>query len=64
MAPLTIVIALALLATIAALGGGIISLMRGGEYDEKNEVKWMAARVGLQGLTFILLLVALFLADR
>jgi len=63
MSLLTIVIGLALLATIFALGGGVISMMRGGEYDQKNEVRWMAARVGLQGLTFLLLLVALYLAN-
>jgi len=64
MSTLTIVITVALIATILALGTGIVSMMRGGEFDEKHDTQFMLARVGLQGLTFILLLVALYLAHR
>ena len=61
---LTIVIIAALLATIATLVTGIGSMAKGGEYDEKHSTQLMAARVGLQALTFILLLLAIYLANN
>ena len=60
---LTIVILLAMVATVAMLVMGIGSMAHGGEYDEKHETQFMFARVGLQGATFLLLLLALFLAN-
>lgn len=59
---LTIVIILALIATVIALGWGIVSMVHGGAYDEKHSHQLMGARVGLQGLAFLLLLFALFMA--
>jgi hypothetical protein len=59
---LTIVIVLAMLATAVMLVLGIRSMGHGGEYDEKHEVQFMFARVGLQGVTLLLLLLALYLA--
>jgi len=61
MSSLTIVISVALIATIVALGTGIVSMMRGGEFDRKHDTQLMFARVGLQGITFVLLLIALYL---
>ena len=63
MSLLTIVILLAMVATVAMLVMGIGSMAHGGEYDEKHETQFMFARVGLQGATFLLLLLALFLAN-
>ncbi len=59
---LTAVIILALIATLITLGWGIGSMARGGDYDDRHSVQLMGMRVGLQGLTFVLLLVALFMA--
>ena len=59
---LTFLIICALVATIAALGSGIVSMMRGGESDLKHSSHLMWARVGLQGVAFALLVVALAIA--
>jgi ABC-type dipeptide/oligopeptide/nickel transport system permease subunit len=59
---LTIVILLALGATAVSLVLGIISMERGGKYDDEHGTRFMAMRVGFQGLTLVLLLVALFFA--
>lgn len=61
---LTISIVLALFSTVAVLAMGVASMARGGEYDEKHDTQFMAARVGLQSATFLLLLVALYLANH
>ena len=63
MSLLSIMIILALLATIGALGAGLFSMLRGGEYDRQHGTQLMAARVGFQGLAVVLLLVALFAAN-
>jgi hypothetical protein len=60
---LSIMIILALLATIGALGAGLYSMLRGGEYDRQHATQLMAARVGFQGLAVVLLLVALYAAN-
>jgi hypothetical protein len=59
---LTIVILLALGATAVSLVLGIISMERGGQYDLEHGTRYMAMRVGFQGLTLVLLLLALFFA--
>ena len=51
-----------MLATIGALGMGIGSMVRGGEYDREHSTQYMFARVGLQGVTLALLLIALLAA--
>lgn len=63
MSVLTVLIILALLATLGALGTGLVSMMRGGEYDQKHAEQFMFARVGFQGATLVLLLVALYFAS-
>ncbi len=64
MTMLTIVIVLALLATAAALIWGIVSMAHGGEFDQHHSLQLMFARVGLQGLTLLLLFLALLIAVR
>jgi len=55
-------IGLALLATVVVLGLGISSMGRGGKFDEQHEVQFMSARVGLQALTIVLLVIAAYMA--
>jgi len=53
---------LAMLATMITLGMGIVSMARGGEYDREHSAQLMGWRVGLQGLTLVLLAVALIVS--
>ncbi len=62
MNPINVLIMLALLATAAALAVGVVSMVRGGEFDRAHATQFMSARVGLQAITVILLLIALFVA--
>lgn len=59
---LTMVIMIALVATIGVMGTGIWSMAHGGEFDRKHSTQLMFARVGMQGLTVLLLLFAVYLA--
>ncbi len=59
---LTTLVVIGLLATIASLGLGIGSMVTGGEFDRKHADQFMGARVGLQALTIVVLLVAAFLS--
>jgi hypothetical protein len=54
-------ITLAVLATAGALGLGIVSMMRGGRFDREHAGRYMTARIGLQGMTLVLLLAVLAL---
>jgi hypothetical protein len=58
-----IIILVLMLATLAVLVVGIIFMMRGGEANRKNSNKLMSLRVGLQGLT-VLLLGAMFMMSK
>lgn len=60
---LTMVIILALILTVGLVGTGIWSMAHGGDFDEKHSTQLMIARVGMQGLTILLLLFAVFLAS-
>lgn len=55
-------VVLAMLATVVALGMGIVSMARGGEYDQQHGTQLMGWRVGLQAATLVLLVVALIVA--
>ncbi len=55
----TLLIVLGMLLTIVALGTGIGSMMRGGEYDQKHSADFMMLRVVAQGATLVVLLIAL-----
>ncbi len=63
MSILTLIIILALLLTIAVLATGIGSMAHGEEFDRKYGTQLMFARVGMQGITLILLFIALYLAN-
>ena len=60
---LNVVIVAALLMTVGLIGTGIWSMAHGGEFDRKHSTQLMVARVGMQGITFILLLLAFYLAS-
>ena len=60
---LNVVIVVALLMTVGLIGTGIWSMAHGGEFDRKHSTQLMVARVGMQGITFILLLLAFYLAS-
>lgn len=58
---MTVVIILALLATMVALLFGLMSLGQGGRFDRDFGTGFMWARVGFQGLAVVLLVLALLL---
>ena len=60
---LTVVIIVALLMTIGLVSTGVWSMAHGGEFDRKHSTQLMFARVGMQGLTVLLLLFAVYLAS-
>jgi hypothetical protein len=60
---LTVVIMVALLMTIGLVGTGVWSMAHGGEFDRKHSTQLMFARVGMQGFTVLLLLIAVYLAN-
>ncbi len=59
---LTLLIVAALLWTIGVIGTGIWSMAHGGEFDRKHSTQLMMARVGMQGVTLLLLVWAFLLA--
>jgi Hypoxia induced protein conserved region len=61
---MTALVVLALLATVAALVSGIVSMAHGGGFDRRHSHQIMFARVGLQGATLVILLIAIWLAAR
>lgn len=60
----TYLLPLALLAVLAALGLGVIGLLRGGEFNRKYGNRLMRARVAAQALAVILLLVTVYLKTQ
>ena len=61
---LTVIIAIALIVTAGALVMGIISMSRGGEFDQQHNTQLMFLRVGAQGVVILLLLLALYFANK
>lgn len=61
MDPLLVVIILALFATIAAMGLGLLSMSSGGSIDRVLSTKLMWTRVAFQALTLLLLIIAVLL---
>lgn len=61
---LTTVIIAALVATIVSLVMGLGYMGKGGKADEAHSIQFMSLRVSFQALTFILLLLALYLANN
>jgi len=60
---LTVMIFLAMAATVVALFLGVNSMERGGEYDRVHSTRYMKMRVAFQGLTLLLLAISLYLAN-
>ena len=60
---LNFVIILALLATIGALGIGLLSMGIGGNLDRDFGERFMWIRTSLQGVAVLLILVALIIAN-
>ncbi|MGH1397894.1 MAG: twin transmembrane helix small protein [Alphaproteobacteria bacterium] len=54
--------ALAILSVAAAMVLGLVSMVKGGEFNKKHGNKIMQARVTLQGLALLLLALAYFSA--
>lgn len=61
---ITILIILALVATIASLGWGLGSMAHGGKYDEKHSDQLMSARVIFQAVAIVLLLIAIYMSVK
>lgn len=64
MTVLTAIIVIGMLATAVALVSGIVSMTQGGDFDRRHSHQLMFARVGLQGVTLLFLLLALFIVAR
>ncbi len=58
MTVVTTLIMVALIATIVSLAWGIGSMAHGGRFDTKHSTHFMSARVVLQGLVVVLMLIA------
>lgn len=56
---ITILVILALLATVASMVAGLRSMAKGGEYDDKHSGQFMNARIIFQGIAALLLILAL-----
>ncbi len=59
MTTLTMLIIAGLVATAVVLISGVVSMAHGGKFDERHSHQLMFARVGVQGVTLVLLLIAL-----
>ncbi len=60
---LSIAILIALLLTIGTLVTGVGAMARGCKFDERHSTQLMYARVAMQAVIFLLLLLALYLAS-
>jgi hypothetical protein len=63
MSVLLVLIIIALAATLAVLGLGVVSMLRGGEFNRRYGNILMRARVITQGVT-ILLVILFFVIER
>jgi len=64
MTMMTVMVFIALLATVAVLIMGIASMARGGDFDLHHSHQLMYARVGFQVVTLLILLIAAVMALR
>ena len=60
---LTFLMVMGLLAAAGALVLGVGSMAHGGEFDRAHTVRFMSARVILQGLTLLIFLIGLIVAN-
>ncbi len=61
--PLTVMIIIALAAVLAALGIGVLSMLKGGDFAKRHGNRLMRLRVGLQFTALALIALAFFLRD-
>lgn len=59
----TVMVVLAMLASVAALVAGVSSMACDGEVGHLNSGQWMVRRVLFQGTAFLLLMLSLALRD-
>jgi len=59
---ITTLIMVALIATIISLAWGVGSMAHGGRFDTKHSTHFMSARVILQGVVVVLMLVAFIMS--
>jgi len=62
MSSFAIPVIIALIATIIILFAGVFSMARGGEFDRKHSEHFMIARIWIQLLTVVLIVVAVLYA--
>ncbi len=61
MTTLSVLVIIGLLATAVVLVSGVASMAHGGDFDQRHSHQLMLARVGIQGITLLLVLIALLL---
>jgi len=61
---LTAIVVIGLVVSAGALLSGIVSMVHGGDFDRRHSHQFMFARVGLQGITLLLMLVLLLATTR
>jgi len=59
---LTLILVAALIATVAVLIMGIVSMARGGHFDQQHSHEMMFTRIGLHTAVVVLLLAAIYFA--
>jgi heme/copper-type cytochrome/quinol oxidase subunit 2 len=64
MGSFTILVVVALMATVVVLFIGVFSMARGGDFDQKHSVQLMFTRVGIQAVAIFLVIVAAIYAAR
>jgi hypothetical protein len=55
---LTLLVVLAMLATVTSLAAGITSMTHDGEVGHRTSGQWMVMRVGFQAVAFVLILLS------
>lgn len=60
---INVLIVLALLATVVALGMGLLSMAMGGSTDDDFGERFMWARIIMQGVAAILIIITLYFAN-
>ena len=61
---LTVLVMIAMVLTVVTMTTGIASMAHGGEFDRRHSLQLMFARVGIQGVALLLLVIALVFAVR
>ncbi len=61
---MSILLIIFIIATLAVLVVGIIVMVKGGETDKRLSNKLMAARIWLQAITILIVVIALYAAKK